>query len=291
MKVYGFVGQPSGNNKGPDALLLRTLNGRPTVNDLKLLLPSGKNDEADSLSPVASYLCTKVLGMLVDKWIDSGKTEAGEEPYKRKCPPSEFFDDYLDRNRPMLRFTTEGPSLLLDPRTFRDWKEPGPLAKDYLGTLLSELQDPEPSFTRDLRRVMPYACDMAIALFLQMLDSSITAKLFRCDGCGDYFARRRAAKKDTPIFRGSWCASCKRDGRDRVQRTKESRDHRTKQRIEWAADVWPQWKPDRRHGERAEWIARQVSKRLDGDAIAKNWVTHHTKEIEAEVERRKHAKG
>jgi len=133
--------------------------------------------------------------------------------------------------------------------------------------------------------------DGARAMFLQLLDSPASRRLFRCNGCRTYFLRERMPKKDTPIKRGSWCVSCKRDGRDRVQRTNESRDQRTKQRIGLAADAWAKWKPDRRHGERAEWVARQVSKRLDGDAIAKNWVTHHTKEIEAEVERRNHAKG
>jgi len=135
--------------------------------------------------------------------------------------------------------------------------------------------------------------DGARAMFLQLLDSPACRRLFRCNGCGMYFLRERMPKKDTPIKRGSWCARCKREGRDRIRRTEDGRNERTRQMVRLAADAWPLWRQDRRHGERAEWIARKVNKRLQAswNPIAKNWVTGHKDEIEAELERRRHAKG
>jgi hypothetical protein len=137
------------------------------------------------------------------------------------------------------------------------------------------------------------AHEKAVFLLMNLVNcpSPARERLSRCDSCGEYFIRRRAPKRETPIYHGSFCANCK--GKGGVRRTDMTRKSRTKKKVELAADVWPKWKQDRRQGERTEWVAQEVNRRLRAsrDPIAKNWVTRHQTEIEAEVERRNHAKG
>lgn len=255
MRVVGFVG----NKSIPNIWLLPALNGSLPRLILSVIVTSSEEGIADKDAGFAAHLFTRVFREeMVDKWIDSGKVGEVENPWERVAPP--LPQTFLERNPPVLSMDEEGPYLILLPSS-------------------------------EGKSLCDAVLDGAMAMFLQLLDSQVCRRLFRCDGCGTYFLRKRLPKKGTLIYRGSWCPNCK--GKGSARRTNKSRNKRTEQMVKWAADAWVQWKLDRRHGDRAEWIARKVNGQLRGgwSYIAKNWVTRHVKEIEAEVERRKHAKG
>jgi hypothetical protein len=93
------------------------------------------------------------------------------------------------------------------------------------------------------------------------------------------------------IEHGTFCKECKNRGGAR--RIAASREQRKKEMIGSAADCWLKWKP--RHGKQAKWIAKLVNRELDKhhrihDPITGKWVTQNKKSIEAELERRNHAK-
>jgi hypothetical protein len=284
MKVYGFAGQPSRNNRGPDALLLRALNRRLTRTDLGLFFAGVSSDG------VEGFMLSRLLRLLVDAWINSGRIGDGEYPWRRQ-PWREPIQDYIERNPPKLNFTKDGPSLFVGPPLIgHKYRKGVSWFATYVEEGLTQLPDTRAPDAK-LRKVLRSAADPATALYLQLLDSPIPARLFRCDGCATYLMRARAPKRNAPIHRGSWCAKCK--GKGGARRTGKSRKNRRDQMIEWAADAWTRWKQDGRHGERVEWVVQQVNEQLKSseDQIKKNWVSLHLKEIEAEVQRRKHAKG
>lgn len=262
MRVTGLVAGSESSEDGCSQNTLAALNirlRRPAVN--VLITGDAKKDA----SPTALVIFHQALRLVVNKWIDSGKRDGKEWP-NRRIPPRDVLLEYTERNPAVWDILAPDGELRLQivPGSFFE--------------------------KSDQKRA---AYDAAVALFIQLLDSPKRARLFSCDGCRTYFLRQRMPKKDKPIERGSYCENCKREGKDRIRRTEDSRGERTKQMIGLAADVWPQWKQDRRHGERTEWVAQQVNKRRKSnrDRIAKNWVTHHQTEIEAEVERRNDAKG
>ena len=291
MRVYGFVGEKRGKSSSVEQIL-RLLNGRlpqPAVNALLI----GKRDGlTGNDARNANLALCMTLRMFLGAWIDSGKTEGEENASKRTLTSwRNVLQDYLERNPPMVELSEQGPHLFMFPHVWDERKELSAFAKNAVNTSLSQMNETPAEEVRSLRRIMPFVWDTAIALVLLLLDSPERTRLFRCDGCQTYFMRARAPKKNVPIYRGSWCENCK--GKGSARRTETSRDARTKKMVERAADVWANWKQDRRHGERSEWVAEQVNKKLPANAnhIAKNWVTRHQDEIEAEVERREHAKG
>jgi hypothetical protein len=283
MKVYGFVRQPSGNNTGPDALLLRALNGRLTGKDLKLFFGEATH------AGVAGFMLTRLLRILVDAWLESGKRKGQEYPWERQ-PWREPLEDYISRNPPLLMFSKDDLGLLIAPIEHRGPKRPSRFTDDFEEAILSMLPDKQ-SLDAETRKVLHSGADSATALYLQLVDSITRVRLFHCDGCGVYFMRTRNPKRDKPIERGTFCANCK--GKGGARRTVESRKLRTQKKIGWAADAWEKWKPNRRHGNRSLWVVMQVNTKLppNENAIKTNWVTRHQTEIKAEVERRNSAKG
>jgi hypothetical protein len=280
MRIYGLVGKKSGFT----GHLLQALNSHLSHRAVSTLL-TGKPDGIEKeMVQTSSALFRLMLRIFVDAWIESGKKEGTEHAWERTTWP-ELLQDYVMRNPPLLQFTGKGPALVLLPHSWDKQKELSPFLKAALAT------QPDVQFQDFPRKIALPAYDAAMAFFLELLDSPARVKLARCDGCGVYFCRERMPKKDMPIKRGSWCVSCKREGKDRIRRTENSRGARTDKMVELAADAWLQWKQDRRHGERTEWVARKVNKRLQASwtPIKKNWVTGHKDEIEAEVERRSHA--
>jgi hypothetical protein len=282
MKVYGFVGRERGKNdlRG----LLQALNGQLSEQAFRALLFGGEK-VTDADVQITRFLFLKSLRLLVDSWIDSCKTAEYERPWERIVTTSveSHLMAYVQRNPPALDFTSEGPFLLVAPCV---WERPKQLpafarTKEFFHGLGEENRE-------RASQNFPFAFDVALALFLQLLDSPERTRLFRCDGCGVYFMRTRSPKKDPPIYHGSWCAKCKNKGG--AERTKNSRERRTAELVGWAADAWEQWKDDRKHGPRMEWILNRVNDRLGNyqNHIARNWVTRHKGEIEAEVERRTH---
>jgi hypothetical protein len=131
--------------------------------------------------------------------------------------------------------------------------------------------------------------DESILWFLLFLNSRHAQLLDRCVHCDRYFVRKRRPQRGVDYKRGPNCGKCK--GRASIQRTQCTRDRRKHQRVKLAADVWGQWKPMRHYGRRANWVAEKMNQKLpEGQAITGRWVTQHQQEIEAEVQRRNHAK-
>jgi hypothetical protein len=288
VRIFGFVGNKRGKGDVAESMLLRALNGRIPLPAVNVLLTGKADGIGDERAPIARLAFTQALRSLVNAWIDSAKKDKEEQPWKRTFSPL-FLQDYINRNPPVLEIAEDGPRLVLFPHVW-DKRKGFPLFADVaVESILSDLDPRDFPSAQFVREIIPFAFDAATAMFLQLLDSPESTKLFRCDGCGAYFIRTRAPKKDMPIYHGSWCANCK--ARGSAKRTDESRETRTKQKVEWAADIWPLWKPDRRHGNRAEWVAHQVNKQLKASKgrVARNWVTLHQDDIEAELKRRKHA--
>lgn len=257
MRVYGFIGEKRG--AGISKRLIEALNGRLPQETVAFLVGSQLDGLAAEDSAYVRHAFRRHLCELVDEWINSGKLGEEDRPWQRSVS-SPLPHGFTERNPPALLFDAEGPYLILMPRSNRN------------KTLTLAISDG------------------AVAMFIALLDTPSRARLSRCDECGIYFTRAREPKKEMPIYRGSWCANC--EGKGGARRTEKSRQRRTQQMVEWAADAKLRWKSDRRHGEQSSWIVDEVNARLprDWNLISKNWVTRHMNEIEEELERRKHAK-
>ena len=242
-----------------------------------------------------------LLRYLVDEWIDSAKSQDDERPGERIVPTKPLLQNYITRNPPVLQFGEGGsrawlpdevPSLVMWPHNFIEKEKQCVFTEEDETGILRLFREHAVSHSLGKQlalTLLNLAFDAAAALFLQLLDSPARTRLFRCDGCQKYFMRTRTPKKDTPLFRGSYCPECK--GKGAARRTTASRNNRTEEMIAWAADVWEQWRQDRRHGEREDWVARKINARLPAsrNPIARNWVTRYRTRIEVEVERRNHA--
>lgn len=263
------------NKKGCPGIVAAMLNGNLLRERLEWCtgVSSERPETRDAM--VREFL--RLLRWLVDQWIASGRHDGVENGWERSVHwTSEAHPTPLAEILVKFTETTNPPRLLI-----------GPDSRFEIGVMPLFLLN-----RKSVKNVDPamLAYASAVYWFTELLDSPTRERLFRCDKCGKYFVRARAPRKGTPIYHGTFCEKHKNKGGAR--RTVESRNRRTEEKIRWAADVWEQWKQDRRHGERAEWVAREVSERLsESRAIARNWVTRHTKEIEVEVERRKHATG
>ncbi len=155
-----------------------------------------------------------------------------------------------------------------------------------------------------IEREGPYLTvwDESMLWFVLFLNCGHAQRLDRCTYCKRYFCRKRNPKKNLAFKRGPHCGKCK--GAASIDRTEDTRGKRTDEMVRFAAEVWAQWKPNSRDGRRSKWIATKVNSRTERIAvkagrdsalashyprITGRWVTEHQTEIEAEVERRKHA--
>lgn len=208
------------------------------------------------------------LGALVDQWLASGRQGLEERPYERivtwfSAPtyPEPIFktvSEFLKRNPPREIVGTDGRiGLRLGVSLYKK------------GFLDHEFRD------------------RAILFFMQFLESPLPNKLFRCDRCRLYIVRRDAPRQ--LIQRGTYCAECKKSSEASVIRMNASRSGHLNKLIELAADWWPKWNSKKRFA-RSKWIAEMMEPKLPDwrkdDPPTGNWVTRHSKEIEAEVNRR-----
>jgi hypothetical protein len=143
-----------------------------------------------------------------------------------------------------------------------------------------------PIFKRDTD-ALHQAREKAISQFVVLLESPTRERLARCDKCTAYFSRARAPKRNTPIFHGTYCPNCK--GKGSVKRMNATRENRTKEMIELAAELWPKWKQKARYGKQSKWVAEMMNRKLltARAPITGKWVTQHQQEIVLEAERRK----
>jgi hypothetical protein len=130
----------------------------------------------------------------------------------------------------------------------------------------------------------------AAGLFHALMVAPWRYQLAKCKRCYTYFTLNIRPSK-TPYVRGMHCPACKSiASADASAKTK--RAEREEQLLSMAAEVWPSWRPAPRFGERKVWVAKRVSTLLgERNAIQRNWVTRHEKDIVAKVKERAHAKG
>jgi hypothetical protein len=266
MRVYDGSSERGSRNWPGDVAI--TLNRQWRRNSLAFMADADREPQEKQDAAIHEFLTT--LGGLVDQWIDSGKREGDasiEQPWKRDIhwqsadhpqPITTTLIAYWERNPPQVTIDGDGRSSIFVPRNF-----------------------PRP--TDALFR----AREHAIFQFVKLLESPTRERLSRCDECRTYFFRARAPKKDTPIFRGTFCPNCK--GKGSARRVNATRGNRTKQMVELAVEFWRKWKSTTRHGERSRWVARMMNRRrrTGGVPITGKWVTQHRHEIEAKIERRK----
>ena len=299
MRVFGLIGGKDGWERHYREFPLLALNGL-LPREEEIILLTGKPDGlSGQQAGVARHMLRELLCGLVDEWIDSAKSQDDERPWERIVPAKSGLQNYITRNPPVLIFgegasrawlPDEVPSLVMWPHNFIEKEKQCVFTEeDEIFLLFRKYAITQSLDKQLLRTLLSLAFDAAAALFLQLLDSPERTRLFRCDGCQKYFMRTRTPRTNTPIFRGSYCAECK--GKGAARRTTASRTNRTEEMIGWAADVWEQWRQDRRHGEREDWVARKINARLPAsrNPIARNWVTRYRTRIEVEVERRNHA--
>jgi hypothetical protein len=142
-----------------------------------------------------------------------------------------------------------------------------------------------------------FGTKVAMYWFAKLLDSPFSRLLARCDDCGTYFAYERVLRTD--IKGGTHCRNCK--GCGSAKRMNRTRDKRNDSLVRFAAEFYGQFKPNSRQP-LTKWIAEHVNRRTGSirakagketmshyPVITGRWVTLHLTEIEAEVERGKHA--
>jgi hypothetical protein len=260
-----------GKRNCPDYIAI-TLNRQWRRDSLAFMAGADSEPKKKRAAAIRQFLDT--LGDLVDQWIDSGKHEGDasiEEVWQRNIrwrstdypePIITTLMAYRNKNHPQVVIDGDGRfSIFFAPTVTKQ--------------------------TDALVR----ARERAIFQFVMLLDSPTREHLSRCDKCRAYFVRARAPRKDMPIKRGIFCKNCK--GLGGARRTAASREQRRKQMVGWASEYWLKW--NHRHGKKAKWIAQQINWRLEKhyrihDPITGKWVTQNEKSIEAEVERRNHAK-
>jgi hypothetical protein len=223
------------------------------------------------------------LRNLTEQWIDSGKQNGIELPWARSVQFVSPFHSASIENTLNQFWKRHPPTVLFDQN------------EQVLSTqsILSH-SDWVHLSTLSIDRLMEYARDHAIQRFASLMDSPSRYRVFRCEECRLYFTRERMPKKDAPIYKGAFCddENCKSAAGKR--RVEELREKNLDLMVGVAADAWANWKPDRHHGELAAWVTRKVNQRLPAGCNPishnkTNWFNRHRKEIEAEVERRKHA--
>ena len=234
---------------------------------------AGISTEPQATCDAAVAEFSNSLHGLFDQWIKSGRNPqdvAVENPWERSIfwesqtgaeSIEKVLADYASRNPPRLLINRDS-------------------TLDILGGISNVTA----------KDALVRGRDRAVAFFLDFLNSPARERLFRCHKCHLYFVRSRAPRKNSLIYHGTFCESCK--GAGSAKRTRESRNRRRRPMIERAADASSKWTGTRRQGTRVEWIRMNVNAKLPaGQApVEVNWVTRHRKEIDEEVERRKHAK-
>ncbi len=237
---------------------------------------AAKNYQPEQIEK-ADALFAETVRALVDQWIDSGKNAEGiESPLSRNVntvPPGytqPLFDvlyAWLNRgNWPSF-------SLMRSGKIAINSEPPHLQIADKRG--LAKYREPE-----------EYANDCAFFYFKELLDTPGAHRVGRCNNpdCRRYYIRRRLRKAE--IKRGAYCGQC--TGVGSVARTKISRETAKQRLVSLAADYWDAWTQTRRNPERADWVAKQVSKRSTVSITGK-WAIRNLKAIEIELERRKHA--
>jgi hypothetical protein len=214
-----------------------------------------------------------ILRGLVDQWIDSGRVNeavTGDEPKERniiwRSPlyPKPLFET-------LVKF----------------WAAHSARVVELNGSLVLQVGPSESAGTED---ALSMAGEYATFEFARLLDSPSPQRLSRCDGCGQYFVRQRVPQKR--ICHGTFCPRTKCRSMGGAKRVVDSRKQLAQDKIQWAVDAVEKWKPTRRFGEKPDWVVQQVNAKLPrGESVKVNWYSWHRKDIEAEVNRRKHAKG
>ena len=230
---------------------------------------------------IAEAQMVKTMRILADLWINSGKNALD----RRVDTPSDRNVVYApDDNSASLHFWLTRFLFDKEPKYAEMTREGKQRVVHRFPHMNREIAR-EQGATKALQ---DYGQKMALYFFAGLLDTPYSRHLTRCDECGRYFGYERAPRRT--ITTGIYCDRCKGSGS--YMRTKATRDARKGEMIGWAADCWPSW--NSKQGNRSAWVAEKLNVRIvrqpiGWPTITRRWVTQHQSEIEAEIERRKHA--
>lgn len=217
------------------------------------------------------------LRRLVNQWLDSGKQKAldgsiVDDPWKRRA------------NQQALRIFTKisRESHSLECLILED------------GRVQFNLKLPDPAREKERRLAVG---SMVVWWYTMLLDSPRRECFCKCDLCGEYFLRFRMPKRHPPTKTGIFCPRHKKQRKSRS--IFNSRLNRHRMLVELASKFWSEWDGEKRRELRSDWIARRMRREMrshpkrlqSGISITRKWVTRNSAAIEAELKRRKDAKG
>jgi hypothetical protein len=204
-------------------------------------------------------LFKQMLRTLVDNWLRSGQKNEMDEPWAR-IVPVEDIDDFWQQNRPEIFQEADGRLRVR-------------LGSHY------QLND-QSSWARNL----------AISLFIRLLDSAERERLSVCMECGRYFVRKRRPKRNAAIKLGSWCQN-HRDRR-KIRSVNATRDTCRARLVQLAAQLSSRHEREKPREMRSAWIVRMVNREIlrrpkwyCRPPIKGKWVKQNEDDIEREVEK------
>jgi hypothetical protein len=277
MKVYDHSGVFGKDWTGGHVVCL--------LNDVSLPAFGGVLPSFSSVPKRLRAALTRSLRSLVDQWIDSGRGADGVDaprtrsvywlPASAAKPLCDVLLGWQRRHAAEMDVLPGGERVITMGKPKRS-----PAADDPLGLAYDPLPESEWE-----------AGEIAIYWLQELLESPDSCRIGRCDNpeCRRYYLRQRTIEK---ISRGTYCQRCTAAGSKR--RVEAIRDEHKQQLVNLAAGVWERFKASRRFPRKSAWVAARMNRLLPLDMRVHSggkWVTQNRKAIEAEVERRKHAKG
>ncbi|HZY60887.1 MAG TPA: hypothetical protein VFE38_00065 [Edaphobacter sp.] len=235
------------------------------VNPDNLKVPQSlANNPSEQQKEKAYTIFRESLRALIDEWIDTG----------REGTPGEVIECPWDR-----KLTFEAKKKVFEVR--------GAVKVNVLddGSIELCVDERPPIYFPLLQRAERYATSW----FSRLLDNEARYKLFRCDNCMRYFVRNSAPRKGQYIKRGAFCEQCKNIGG--AKRNEVRRRGIQGMRIDAAVEWWTKYPKTREPFE--QWVIEKINRALKkkgiNEPVKRNWLTRNRAQIEAEMERRKHA--
>lgn len=219
-----------------------------------------------SLDQAVREVYVNRLRALVDAWIETGRTDAADEPSQRKLTRELKLTlwKWGERNPPELGFEDSGETVVYLPAPRINYGSP-------LATALNN----------------------AIQFFARFLDSPYRFRLFKCQRCAVYYFSKREPR--SVIKFGTYCPAHRHQATAKRSNARR-RDPERETKLQLAVETWLRAPEGLSDTKKLEQVVREVnaalrkSKRLHRcGPIQRNFVTRHRAEIESRAERRSHA--
>lgn len=252
--------------------IIGTVAGVPLPMPGRKPAPKGIRDAA-----IDEFLST--LRGLVNQWIDSGRLRVeanGEHPLDRSITtPVPGYAETLEI-RLQRFFAMYPPHIVSGPTSASEF------FASFAPIYFSSWESLPNKSSDDL---LERARDYAMFQFVRLLDSPGRYRIFRCDKCGQYFAKQRTPKREG-IQRGTFCPKHKAQGAR--LRMEELRKRKREILFDTAAKAWAGWLREHRLGTEGsppqlKAVAARVNKKHE-TSFRRNWVSTNLKEILARVE-------